>query len=206
MARTKLPLLSLDASGSIAKSIVFSRWKGRTYVRRSVTPANPRSGLQVAMRAALTFITQYFHANFTTMTNAWKAASKVDNITPLNAAVREDQRRVRRGFGTVRYPTDTPGAVEAAPTSVVATGQIKNVLLTWADSAGAGDFCTFIYRSLTTGFTPGPSSLIAVIPHGAQLYNDGHIISGTPYFYRLGGCEHGGTLGSLAVEVSATPT
>lgn len=53
MARVTSPLMSLDASGSIAGAITYSKWKGRNYVRQLVIPANPRTTGQQAARAAL---------------------------------------------------------------------------------------------------------------------------------------------------------
>lgn len=50
MAKVTSPLMSLDASGSVAGAITFSKWKGRNYVRQLVIPANPRSSGQVASR------------------------------------------------------------------------------------------------------------------------------------------------------------
>lgn len=53
MAKVTSPLMSLDASGSIAGAITFSKWKGRNYVRQLVIPANPRTAGQQAARAAV---------------------------------------------------------------------------------------------------------------------------------------------------------
>lgn len=53
MAKTTGALLSLDAAGSFAKTIVVSRWKGRQYVRLRVTPSNPQTAGQQAVRAKL---------------------------------------------------------------------------------------------------------------------------------------------------------
>jgi len=53
MAKVKGPLMSLEASGSIANTIVFSIWKGRPYVRQLVTPSNPSSAGQIAVRKIL---------------------------------------------------------------------------------------------------------------------------------------------------------
>lgn len=44
-------LFSLVASGSLAKLLVYSVWKGIYYVRTYVVPANPKSTLQQAQRA-----------------------------------------------------------------------------------------------------------------------------------------------------------
>lgn len=50
MPKTTAPLLSFGASGQIAKSMVFSTWKGVPYARRYAVPANPRTTKQVANR------------------------------------------------------------------------------------------------------------------------------------------------------------
>lgn len=61
MARLTAPLLSLGASGSIAKSLVYSTWKGIPYARVHVIPANPKSVGQQEVRGV-----------FATLTEMWK--------------------------------------------------------------------------------------------------------------------------------------
>jgi hypothetical protein len=53
MAKVTGPLFSLSASGQIAKSLVFMKWKGIDDVRKYVIPANPNSTLQSAQRVIL---------------------------------------------------------------------------------------------------------------------------------------------------------
>jgi len=53
MAKTSGPLMSLDASGSFAKTLTYAKWKGRNYVRHLVTPSNPQSVGQQTARGAL---------------------------------------------------------------------------------------------------------------------------------------------------------
>lgn len=52
MAKVTAPLLSFGASGSLAKTIVASKWKGRPYMRQHVIPANPQSVDQTLTRDA----------------------------------------------------------------------------------------------------------------------------------------------------------
>ncbi len=52
MAKITAPLLSFGASGSIAKTLVASKWKGRPYMRQHVIPANPKSVDQLLTRDA----------------------------------------------------------------------------------------------------------------------------------------------------------
>jgi len=53
MAKVTGPLMSLDASGSVGKTITFSKWKGRNYVRQLTIPANPRTAGQLVTRIIL---------------------------------------------------------------------------------------------------------------------------------------------------------
>ena len=50
MAKVTGPLHSDTASGTVASATVFSRWKGRPYVRQLVTPHNPKSDNQAEAR------------------------------------------------------------------------------------------------------------------------------------------------------------
>ncbi len=63
MAKPTAPLLSFGASGTLAKTMVYSRWKGRPYVRRHVIPANPKSTAQTSTRDA-----------FSSANSIWKIA------------------------------------------------------------------------------------------------------------------------------------
>lgn len=53
MAKVTGPLMSLDASGGFAGTLVFGKWKGRNTVRQLVTPSNPQSELQEDARNAI---------------------------------------------------------------------------------------------------------------------------------------------------------
>ena len=46
MAKVTGPLMSMSASGTVGKAIVFSIWKGNAYVRRWLKPANPETESQ----------------------------------------------------------------------------------------------------------------------------------------------------------------
>lgn len=50
MAIVSGPLMSMDASGGFAGTLVFTKWKGRPVVRQLVTPSNPFTADQVASR------------------------------------------------------------------------------------------------------------------------------------------------------------
>lgn len=51
MAKVKSPALSLDATGSIGKSLTFSHWKGESKAMKHFKPRNPRSRYQTGQRS-----------------------------------------------------------------------------------------------------------------------------------------------------------
>lgn len=56
MPKTTAPLLSFGAAGQIGQSMVFAKWKGVSYVRRYVIPANPRTVKQQANRSVFSML------------------------------------------------------------------------------------------------------------------------------------------------------
>ena len=50
MAKPQAPLLSLGASGTIAKTLTFASWKGRAYVKHPVAGVDPRTAPQAQAR------------------------------------------------------------------------------------------------------------------------------------------------------------
>lgn len=207
MARTTGPLMSMDASGTIAGTLTFAKWKGRNYVRQTVTPANPRSGLQVGMRAAMAWATKAWAGSVTTGNKAtWAALAKAGNYSEFNAYVKLNQTRARLNEGwTPVTPPVTAGA-EAAPTAGAVTNLPKSLTFTWTDSVGANDAATYVFMSTTTGFTPDISNLVAIIAHGVQTVTIPDLITGTPYYFRYRGVDKTGNLGTLAAQVTGTPT
>ena len=56
MARVTGPLMSMEASGTIGKTLTFANWVGRQYVRRWTRPSNPQTLDQMAQRNAFSVI------------------------------------------------------------------------------------------------------------------------------------------------------
>jgi len=207
MARVTAPLMSLDASGSVGKAIVFSRWKGRSYVRRHVFPANPKSGLQVGMRSILTFITQDYTNLSAADLSDWYDLAQADNLTRLNAQVRDAGQLGRRNLGWRENTTDAPPAAVDTPTGGAAAAQPRTLVLSWVDPvANPPDYCWQIFRSILTGFTPDISNQVAIVKFGTNVHTDIGLTTGVPYYYRMRGLSTSGFLGDLHAEFTGTPT
>jgi hypothetical protein len=206
MASTKAPLFGLDASGTLGKSIVFSKWRGRTYVRRHTIPKNPKSGLQIGMRACLKFLTQAWAGFGATVQDDWATLAAPDNITYLNAAVRDGQARSRMNLGMRRSPDDAAGTTPSAPTIDSVTAQPKSLVIAWTAGANAPQLAWRIHRSLTGTFTRDISNLVAVVAAADASYTDTGLTTGTEYFYEITGQNNDGELGAASTENSGTPT
>src|SRR3990170_5551012 len=155
MAVTKAPLFGLDASGTLGGSIVFSKWKGRTYVRRHAVPANPKSGLQVGMRAGFKFVSETYSGLSDAIKARWKLIGEKTQTTPLNAQMKLSQENIRIGKGCVKDPDAIAGTTPTAPATLLATALPKSLLLTWAHPVTTpGDYSTMIWIKKKKTETP----------------------------------------------------
>lgn len=206
MARTKAPLFGLDASGSLGGSIVFSKWKGRTYVRRLTIPSNPKSGLQVGMRSSMRFVTQDFTNLTAGQKAAWDTLAAVDNITQLNAQVRDAQVLTRINKGVRRGPAESAGTTPDAAITLDAAAQPKSLVLSWVAGVAAPEYAWMLFRSATGVFAEDVSNLIRILPAATLAFTDFGLITGVELFYSLIGVNFDGELGAPSAEFSGTPT
>ena len=77
MAKVTGPLLSLDASGSVASTITFSRWKGINYVRQRIIPTYSNTTTQAAIRLLIKDASQAWSTGATVGTVDIDAAYKL---------------------------------------------------------------------------------------------------------------------------------
>ena len=208
MAIVKGPAFSLDASGSLGGAIVFSKWKGRNYVRSLVTPANPRSGAQTGFRQSMKFLSQSWASLSDAEKATWLTRAQDMIVSNFNAYTSYDQKRWRN-FLT---PSKEDPAAEAstpatAPTGAAVAG-VRMATITLTDSGTAPDWGYLLFRSLSTGFTPAISNAIASFDWdsgGATEYVDTPMEPET-YYYRSRGFNDDGIAGALDVEFTVTIT
>ncbi len=209
MATVKGPCMSLDASGTIGGAIVFSKWKGRNYVRVHALPSNPKSAGQISVRSMLKFLSQYWASLSANDQATWEARAAQTNVSPFNAFIKNGLAR----WGTYAFPaqvdpaaeTGTPGTI-LAPT---ATAGSRSILLAVPISVIADNWGVAIHRSLQTGFTPSRTTVVQVIEAEAQAtfnWLDTPLDVGVEQFYRFESLSDDGVSTVLVGEQSATPT
>ena len=120
MAKVKGPLFSLEASGSVAKTVVYSKWKGRQYVRQHTIPLNPQSTLQVNVRTAMTLLVAYWQTLAAGVTDLYDAEGKKFNYSGFNYFVKR---------GMAAYVIQLTTAV--TPISVTVSGNPPAEIWIW---------------------------------------------------------------------------
>lgn len=194
MAIVKGPGMSLDASGSLASTIVFSKWKGRNYIRQHVIPANPKSGGQVGVRSMFKFLSQHW-VNLSVADQAsW--ISRADDLvaSTFNAFMSYNQRRWR-DFNTPSNvdPADETGTIPTGPTGV-ATADVRALTVVLTDGVNPPDMGYALFRSLTPAFSLAWSNCIAVVPWGVggtTEYIDSPLVADTYYYNAIGFLDTG---------------
>lgn len=201
------PCFSIDASGTLADTLTFTKWKGRNVVRERVIPSNPQSGPQTGMRSMFKFLSQIWDGLSAADKATWEDLADATVISEFNAFTSFNMLRWR----SYKTPSKQTPAAEvstppAAPTTTP-TGGIRQIQLSIADGAPAPDWGWIIHRSTGTGFTPAYSNVIAVIPWGATptIYIDTPLDPDT-YYYRLMGFMDDGITGALEAEINADAT
>ena len=154
------PLVS-DIRNKIG-DVVFSKWKGRGYVRRRVVPANPKSALQIEIREAMALCVASWQSLTSTQEDFWNAAAAERSISPYNEFIRQNVSQER----TDDYQVLTPANPDVEPviTFAAATGASGAIDLTWvAGDATPGDDLMFFVRERET------PSVLAATPVSALV-------------------------------------
>jgi hypothetical protein len=208
MAKLTGPLMSLDASGSVAGTLTFSKWKGRPYVRQLVIPSNPKSVKQTSVRAMLKFLAQAWNGLTAPQKASWLPLATAGTFSNFNGYTSENQSRWSNFLAPgANYPIGTTGAAEAFGTQS-ATGGVGLITLNWDAGAVGTNFGVLIHRSTILGFAPAFDNLVAVALDKdalAHSYVDTPLVPGT-YYYRLIPFTLDGAKGAAWAEINAVVT
>jgi len=170
MARTTGPLFSFDASGTIAGAVVFSKWRGRSYVRRHAIPANPRSALQVSVRVMLSFLARQWQALSPSDQATWDTPAAAANYSPFNAYVAANMNAWKHyQHPSNVYPRD-PISPQAGSPNLVLTGVVGLLTAVIAAGAPVPDSGYSLHLQLSSPVTASKANAVAV-----ELYPAGDL-------------------------------
>lgn len=151
MATTTAPLLSFDARGKIADAMVFADWRGVSYVRRYVIPANPKTTAQVLTRDIFANLEVRWKQGGPLMRSPWDRFAVGQKFVGRNSYLGKNIAATRGDVNMANY-IGSPGAKGGlAPTSLalttVAAGGIEAVVVAPAAPTGwtlTSAVCTFL--------------------------------------------------------------
>lgn len=110
MAKLTAPMLSFGAGGQLAKTAVYSSWKGIPYARRYTVPANPRTTQQQVTRNMFRSLNQMWLLMPGIGKEPWLARAQGRPLTGVNAFIQSNIR----GVDTEAPPTDWEGFIGSA--------------------------------------------------------------------------------------------
>ena len=93
------------------------------------------------------------------------------------------------------------------PSGLLATAGIEKITFTW-NKNNESDLASYkVYRSTTSGFTPGASNLVASVTSAFDpvSWSDNNLQGGTSYYYRISAVDQVGNESLKTNEASATP-
>jgi len=109
MAKVSGPLLSISAGGTIAKTQVYSKWRGVPYVRQHVVPANPQSAEQTKTRSLFGWLMATWKLMDPDAQAPWTAFASGKPLTDRNA-FNKSNIPMLRGLTVITDLIGSPGA------------------------------------------------------------------------------------------------
>jgi len=163
MAKTRAPLLSVEAMGSIASTLTCSRSRGRSYTKYSRKPKDPKSEAQLGRRAWFKGLANSWTSLPGVTQATWDNYPRENYLSNYNAFLRYNLERIDRGlFPSAEYPYGGIGLVGYIGTPTLLSGP-RHIRSTWTYTDVRQNWLCVIYRSSVNGFTPSRDNTLAVL-------------------------------------------
>ena len=209
MVKVNAPAMSLDASGSLAGTLVFSKWKGRNYVRQLVRPANPKLPKQVSVRSMFKFLSQVWKLSVQpTHEGTWDDLANAGIFSPFNAYMQKNMRRWREFNAPSMAHPATEDGTEPLAVLASATGGTRHMDVLFEITTLNDVWGVMLFRSPTGTFNTSFANCIAVLEvdaTGAMVYTDSNLEAGD-YYYDARFFTKAGLLGDEEGEATGTVT
>lgn len=206
MALVTGPLLSLDARGKMAGSLVFSNWKGRPTVRQLVVPSNPKSGAQTGQRAMLGFLSAAWSPLSAGNKATWDDLAAAGQYSAFNAFTKFNLDQWTQFVTPYKTPTSS-GLTVPVMGALTATGGVRQITISNVITTANDIWGMLIAISTTTGFTPAKSDIFAAVLYSASpvTYVATGLAAGT-YYVRTAGFTGDGQKSAFVAQQAATVT
>ena len=127
MSRITAPLLSFGASGAIAKTQVYSTWKGRPYARRYAIPSNPNTAAQQETRNTFRWLNAVYKYMPAGAVGAWDLYAQNNRFTPINGFVKQNLANLREETDLTNF-LFSPAANGGIPAASIAVAPASTQL------------------------------------------------------------------------------
>ncbi len=148
MALITLAPIVATISGKTA-GVVFSKWKGREYVRKLVIPHNPQSVDQMKVRNSLARMV-YIYRTLESQVQDWlDTCAADDRMSGYNLFMKQCRAREEAEETLLITPYNTDIAHATSFSAAEGAGVGGDIDLTWAGgSVGADQFCYILAREV----------------------------------------------------------
>lgn len=168
MSKTTAPLLSFDARGQVAKTVVYSSWRGVKYARRHVVPANPQTTAQQNNRLAFATMREMWKLAPAGLQAPWTAFATGRAFTNMNAFVGENRLAIKTDVDMQEF-IGSPGARGGLPPAGISA----------AAGAGSGDIdVTFVAPDVPPDWTLTKYAAVAFPDQDPTARFEGPLIYG----------------------------
>jgi hypothetical protein len=128
MATTSGPLLSFDARQSLGKTIVYSSWKGISYARRWVQPANPKTAAQTDTRNTFKWLMAVWTYMPALVQESWNAYAEGQPMTGRNALAKFNVAQLKNDADLTDFlfaPSAKSGPIDGGVVVTPGAGQLS---------------------------------------------------------------------------------
>jgi len=118
VAKPTAPLLSFGASGQIGETLVYSKWRGRSYTRRYVIPSNPQTAEQSLTRDTFSWLQAVWKIAPAAVQAPWTAYARGKVLTDRNAFTKFNLPDLRTA-ADLALMVMSPGALGGLPPATI---------------------------------------------------------------------------------------
>jgi len=208
MVRTKGPMQSLKASGSLADVLTFAQTNRTPYAKKHTAPANPRSPTQVSARAMVAFLAENWKHLSSADMAAWFDRASERKIANYHAYMAANTVRWR----TTRFPskqdpaTENPPGPDAPGFVMYPTYRTANMRI--IKPTGEIPWGIAIFRAMQPGFQWSRDNMVSIKLQDVDAdvwWYDRDLEPGT-YYYRIFGFSASGKQSGYGTYRSVTIT
>ncbi len=164
MVKLTGPALAQRASGSLGGALIFSSSRGRSYLKKSAKPKQPRTAPQVAMRAFMTFLSdQWKNLSFFDR-ETWNDLALQSSISPFNAYQRVNLDLLRDHLGPTTQYNAPPVGPGGGIASTQAIGGVRTALLRINLTSVGNNWAVQLYQVPSVGAPYDWNNTIHILP------------------------------------------